>query len=248
MITLLIILAGSVLLFVIDRTNPVTQEAGRYLLSIGLFSLSGGLTNWIAIQMLFYKIPLVYGSGVLIRRYKAVRISMKDMILGTFFQPGFLSRYIPEKVCEAAAAGKIEEKINIFLETDMGQTIIDEKIEKIAQSTEGQLIQSAGIDVRKLKSLMKPILISYLSDLGPSIVNNLLDPTGHKLNLEKLRDELNRYMSERMVEVTPRMIQDIMYRVVLQYLGWVVLWGCVFGGVLGATFQAAGFAPSYENW
>ena len=57
-----------------------------------------------------------------------------------------------------------------------------------------------------------------------------------------------RYMSERMVEVTPRMIQDIMYRVVLQYLGWVVLWGCVFGGVLGATFQAAGFAPSYENW
>ena len=51
-------------------------------------------------------------------------------------------------MCEAAAAGKIEEKINIFLETDMGQTIIDEKIEKIAQSTEGQLIQSAGIDVR----------------------------------------------------------------------------------------------------
>ena len=53
------------------------------------------------ISLVLYTTLVIYcyihtGSGVLIRRYKAVRISMKDMILGTFFQPGFLSRYIPE--------------------------------------------------------------------------------------------------------------------------------------------------------
>ena len=33
-------------------------------MSIGLFAFSGGFTNWIAIQMLFYKIPLIYGQYV----------------------------------------------------------------------------------------------------------------------------------------------------------------------------------------
>ena len=31
------------------------------LLSAGLFSLSGALTNWLAIHMLFERVPLLYG-------------------------------------------------------------------------------------------------------------------------------------------------------------------------------------------
>ena len=30
-----------------------------------LFSLSGALTNWLAVYMLFEKIPFLYGSGIL---------------------------------------------------------------------------------------------------------------------------------------------------------------------------------------
>ena len=55
-------------------------------------------------------------------------------------------------------------------------------------------------------------------------------------------------MSERMLEVTPQMIQDIMYAVVLQYLGWLIVWGCVFGGIMGVIFEAVNLTPSYENW
>ena len=51
-----------------------------------------------------------------------------------------------------------------------------------------------------------------------------------------------------MLEVTPQMIQDIMYTVVLQYLGWLIVWGCVFGGIMGAICEAAKLTPSYENW
>ena len=36
------------------------------------------------------------------------------------------------------------------------------------------------------------MIISFLSDLGPSVLNHLIEPENGALNLEKLRDELNR--------------------------------------------------------
>ena len=38
----------------------------------GLFGLSGGLTNWLAIHMLFEKVPLLFGSGVIPLRFKRI--------------------------------------------------------------------------------------------------------------------------------------------------------------------------------
>ena len=40
------------------------------LRSVGLFALSGALTNWLAIYMLFEKIPFLYGSGVIPSRFE----------------------------------------------------------------------------------------------------------------------------------------------------------------------------------
>ena len=53
-------------------------------------------------QLNNYTHAVLSGSGVLGRRYKAIRISMKDMIMGTFFQPGFLAKYIPEVSFDSA--------------------------------------------------------------------------------------------------------------------------------------------------
>ena len=33
--------------------------------AVGIFALSGAITNWLAIHMLFEKVPLLYGSGVI---------------------------------------------------------------------------------------------------------------------------------------------------------------------------------------
>lgn len=34
-----------------------------YFLSAGLFGFIGGFTNWLAIAMVFTKVPFLYGSG-----------------------------------------------------------------------------------------------------------------------------------------------------------------------------------------
>lgn len=60
--SLFIMVIGVVLLVVVQQPSWVREVAG-YVISAGAFGLAGGGTNWIAITMLFYKIPLVVGSG-----------------------------------------------------------------------------------------------------------------------------------------------------------------------------------------
>ena len=42
-------------------------------MSFGLFGLAGGVTNWVAVYMLFEKVPYLYGSGVIPTRYVEIR-------------------------------------------------------------------------------------------------------------------------------------------------------------------------------
>ena len=63
--TLFIMVIGVVLLVVagwLSLPSWVGEVAG-YVISAGAFGLASGGTNWIAIAMLFYKIPLLVGSG-----------------------------------------------------------------------------------------------------------------------------------------------------------------------------------------
>ena len=47
---------------IIGYFSPIYGEA---ISMVGIFALSGGVTNWLAIYMLFDKIPFIYGSGVI---------------------------------------------------------------------------------------------------------------------------------------------------------------------------------------
>ena len=40
------------------------EPAGSWVLSVGAFALSGSITNWLAVYMLFERVPGFYGSGV----------------------------------------------------------------------------------------------------------------------------------------------------------------------------------------
>ncbi len=44
----------------------------------GLFGLSGALTNWVAVHMLFEKVPFLYGSGVIVVRFNDLKSGIKS--------------------------------------------------------------------------------------------------------------------------------------------------------------------------
>ena len=97
----------------------------KYLLSFGLFSFAGGrivqvaeqqagnsiavsnavntsiqlagITNWLAVKMLFDRIPGLYGSGVIPRQFVSIREVVKNTIMKTFFDSEYLEGYINER-------------------------------------------------------------------------------------------------------------------------------------------------------
>ena len=67
------------------------------IIMAGLFGLSGGLTNWLAIHMLFEKVPFLLGSGVIPLRFKEFKEGIKDLIMHEFFSSKSMENFFTEK-------------------------------------------------------------------------------------------------------------------------------------------------------
>ena len=63
------------------------------ILMIGLFALSGAITNTIAIHMLFEKVPFLYGSGVVENRFEEFKSSIHSLIMEQFFTKENLDKF-----------------------------------------------------------------------------------------------------------------------------------------------------------
>ena len=63
----------------------------------GLFALSGGLTNWLAMHMLFEKVPLLYGSGVIPERFEDFKQGIRELILTEFFSLSSIKNFLEKK-------------------------------------------------------------------------------------------------------------------------------------------------------
>ena len=68
----------------------VVGAATRLGLAFGLFGFAGGITNALAVKMLFDRIPGMVGSGVIPRQYLAIRAAVKETVLRSFFDRAFL--------------------------------------------------------------------------------------------------------------------------------------------------------------
>jgi len=77
------------------------------IFSMGIFALSGALTNWLAVYMLFEKVPGLYGSGVIPNRFEEFKTGIKNLIMNQFFTAERGNAFHP-------AAGKAFEKFRPF--------------------------------------------------------------------------------------------------------------------------------------
>ena len=65
--------------------------------SIGFFALSGSVTNWLAVQMLFEKVPFLYGSGVILDRFLDIKEGIKNLVLEELFSDDKINQFF--EVC-----------------------------------------------------------------------------------------------------------------------------------------------------
>merc|ERR1719443_715405 len=53
-----------------------------------------------------------------------------------------------------------------------------------------------------------------------------------------LRTEIDALMTERLATLTPEVVKQLLEDVIRDHLGWLVVWGNIFGGVIGVIALA----------
>ena len=209
----------ALLITLIGILNPFENSL---LLMIGLFSLSGGITNWIAIHMLFEQVPFVYGSGIIPKNFLIFKQAIKNLVVKEFFSRNNLEKFT-SKISEEAIMS-ISQNINY-------DNIFEGLTESIEGSQLGGMLSMVG-GKKALEPLREPIKMK-LTVLFKSIIEN----EKHSSFGDKIEDDvyvrIEKLIDDRLDELSPQDVKKIIQNLIDQHLGWLVIWGGVFGGFIG---------------
>lgn len=201
------------------------------VLSIGLFALSGAITNWLAIYMLFEKVPGLYGSGVIPARFEDFKLGIKKLMMTQFFTAENIDRFLKgSEGSNDLHLAPVIEKVDL-------SPSFDSLVEVIMASSFGSMLGMFG-GVEALTPLREPFI--------EKMKESLIEMTHEEEFQQLLRDELEQpdVMSEikqhieaivekRLNELTPQLVKEIIQEMIKKHLGWLVVWGGVFGGLIG---------------
>ena len=209
----------ALLITLIGILNPFENSL---LLMIGLFSLSGGITNWIAIHMLFEKVPFVYGSGIIPKNFLIFKQAIKDLVIKEFFSRNNVEVF----------TSKISEEAIISISKNINYNNIFEGLtESIEGSQLGGMLSMVG-GKKALEPLRKPIIIK-LETLFKSIIENEKRSNFGDEIVDNVYVRIEKLIDDRLNELSPQDVKKIIQNLIDKHLGWLVIWGGVFGGFIG---------------
>ncbi len=201
------------------------------LKTIGLFALSGAITNLLAVHMLFEKVPGLYGSGVIPERFEEFKTGIRSLIMEQFFTEENIDRFL-------ATDGKHLDinLVPILKKVDLAPTF-DSLVEVIKESSFGAMLGMFG-GVEALEPLRQPFIDKMLNSLetisqDEAFLGLLHEELEQPQVMDELRQKITVIVEQRLDELTPKMVKDIIQQMIKQHLGWLVVWGGVFGGIIG---------------
>jgi uncharacterized membrane protein YheB (UPF0754 family) len=207
-----------------------------WALATGLFGFAGGMTNWLAVKMLFDRVPLLYGSGVIPARFREIRAQIRALILRHFFAEEYLSRFFADRM--VAGSTSLGDRLQELLQSSEVDEAIDRKLAELMQSPMGMMLQMAG--PQRIKPLIHEFVAEIGAALGPRISAEL---AGQSLDPAMLREQVDQLLAAKLEELTPEIVKQMMEEVIREHLGWLIVWGNVFGGAIGLASAAAGYGP-----
>ena len=199
--------------------------------TVGLFAVSGAITNWIAVHMLFEKVPGLYGSGVIPERFEDFKKGIRTLVMEQFFSEENIQRFLADNNQPIHV-----DFAPIIKKVDLAPTF-DSLVEVIKASSFGQMLGMFG-GVEALEPMRQP----FVDKMGAALTDITQDPKFALLLQEELTQpdvqqdlhvKINQIVEQRLDELTPKMVKDIIQSMIREHLGWLVVWGGVFGGLIG---------------
>lgn len=203
------------------------------ILLIGLFALSGAVTNTLAIHMLFHKIPFVYGSGVIEDRFEVFKESILHLIMNQFFTKENIEKFLKEE----NENHKLEDKFGEVIEKTDFAPAYDSLKSAVMESQFGSMLGMFGGE-KALEPLKEPFEAKLKGAIGEIVQSEsfktILNDSIEKNHIgEGMLEHIEVIVKSRLDELTPITVKQIVQTIIKEHLGWLVLWGGVFGGILG---------------
>jgi len=207
-----------------------------WVLAAGLFGFAGGITNWLAVKMLFDRVPLLYGSGVIPNRFREIRKTVRDLILHHFFDVEYLERFFAGRMDALSDDPGLEAKVLELLDSDEVDEIVERKLEELQATPAGAMLKMVG--TATVKPMVKQFVRSLGSELAPRLA---VEMAKSGLDVESLRQQVDQLLTAKLEELTPAVVRQMMEEVMREHLGWLIVWGNVFGGGIGLVARAFGY-------
>jgi uncharacterized membrane protein YheB (UPF0754 family) len=208
------------------------QLDNSLLLYAGLFAFSGAVTNWLAIHMLFEKVPGLYGSGVIPARFEDFKLAIKNLMMEQFFTSENIDRFLNKEMGSG---------ININLEPVLEKVdfnpAFDSLVEVIENSQFGGMLAMLG-GSEALQPMKEPFVEKMQQAVidisqSDSVKQALIDQLESPAMLDEVKGNVEAIIDQRLSELTPKLVKEIVQKMIKEHLGWLVVWGGVFGGVIG---------------
>jgi len=202
-----------------------------FILSAGLFSLSGALTNWLAVHMLFERVPGLYGSGVIVARFQEFKSGIHSLVMENFFTEENFKQFTDAALHQGLTPDTIESLV------DMDQ-VFDGFLDVIGKSKFGSMLAFVG-GLKAIEPLREPFKVEFAIRFAQIIED--LDLTKSDLHFEKFRPTVETLVKGKLDQLEPQEVKSILEKIIREHLGWLVVWGGVFGGIIGILAAFAQF-------
>lgn len=208
---------------------------GDLLRSIGFFAFSGAITNWLAIHMLFEKVPGLYGSGVIPSRFTEFKQGIKDLMMEEFFTREHINGFF-----EGRSDGPLPDAARLAAAVDKDR-FFARLLEVIQESSFGGMLAMVG-GVTALEPLREP----FAAKMDEALVE-IAESDEFRAVLAggapdqdlgtRIRRDVETIVDGRLDELTKEQVKEIIQGIIRKHLGWLVVWGGVFGGLIGAIMS-----------
>jgi len=220
----------SILLIAIGHFSPVYS---KLMTTMGLFATSGAVTNWLAIHMLFEKIPFLYGSGIIPLKFNEFKQGIKEMMMTQFFNEENIQKFIAEGM---TSQNNLDlKKMTGLIDHDH---FFNKLIETVNESQLGGMLTMFGGT-----TALEPLRTPFASKMEQALLENIERPEfiegiknvfSQENGEEKLNEKIEKIVLNRLNELTPNIVKDIIQDMIRSHMGWLVIWGGIFGALLGA--------------
>ncbi len=199
--------------------------------TIGLFALSGAITNWLAVHMLFDKVPGLYGSGVIPQHFAELKAAIRNLMMTQFFHQENISRFLSD----AGNAGNVD-LAPVVEGMDISPTF-DGLLKTIEESSFGGMLAMIG-GSQGLEALREPFVARMKTTLvelsgSEQVQQAISSGVSSGGNADAIAQKIETIVDQRLEELTPEMVKTMIQDIISQHLGWLVVWGGVFGGLIG---------------